>query len=90
MLHAFAVHASYLISNRQLKLVPPVLSVVELLLVEGNKYVKDDVVCYFLEGIWIELMKRGVPPTRIYTWLGPESSCWLDFLRTALPEAMLE
>ena len=58
VLHAFAVHASYLIANRQLDLVPPVFDVVERLLVEGDEKVKDHVVCYFLEGVWIELKKR--------------------------------
>lgn len=90
LLHAFAVHTSYLIANRQLDLVPPVFDVVEWLLVEGDERVKDHVICYFLEGIWVELKKRKVSPATIHKWVGPETREWLDFLRKALPEAMSE
>ena len=74
VLRAFGGHASYLIANRQLDLVPPVFHVV----------------CYFLEGVWIELKKRGVPPAMMEPWLGPEGERCLQFLKQALPDAISE
>jgi hypothetical protein len=79
----FAGHVARLWKDRQFSEFPAIFDLIERLQTDGDKKVVDHVVFYFTELLYLELKKHGINPRFSERRLGPESTCWLDFLKWA-------
>ena len=88
LMWGYGVYTSHLVVLGENVQARAIFELIEFLLLNGTKKVKDYVECYFMEMVWIETKKAGVPPATLQQWMGPETLSHLQFLKWALVEAM--
>jgi hypothetical protein len=88
LMWGYGVHTSHLVVLGENDQARAIFELIEFLLLNGTEKVKDYVVCWFMEQVWIETKKAGVPPATLQQWMGPETLSHLQFLKQALVEAM--
>jgi hypothetical protein len=84
ILAGLAKHVAELWNDHRFEEFQSIFNLIEVLHIDGTKEVRDQVMYYFTETLYVEIQNRGINPRFMDRWLGPQSRYWLYIIKKIL------